>query len=282
MARSKTTQELLALGGKVVEQFKLRADEDTLGQWIAHHLAEKLLAHKRASGPAKAALEAELVDTVLKFWKHRAYFPHGTKPFEGYEAVLRALESFDPKPDNGRYFFYPAADELQKDATPPSQAWIDTAKTIDRGARAMINLCFQQAARASEQPDSTWLSAANVLAEEADRDVIVIRYLTALEKEDDKCVDPAQFERPRLKQKREDLARLVLAGVPLLKLIDEHLGDAGAEGSDTAGPKSKEPKQKPNCEPLPKSKARGSKRRITGKSSKKKAPSRKKRAATGP
>ncbi|MGY3606983.1 MULTISPECIES: hypothetical protein [unclassified Bradyrhizobium] len=273
-AQSKTTKELLALGGRLVEQFKLRADEDTLGQWIAHHLAEKLLAHKSASGPAKAALEAELVDTILKFWKHRAYFPRGTKPFEGYDAVLRALESFDPRPENSRYFFYPAAEELTKSATAPSQAWIDTAKIIDRGARAMINICFQQAARASKQPDETWISAAKVLAEEADCDVIVIKYVKVLQ-DDEESVDPTDFERERLKQKREDIAQLVRAGIPLLQMIDEHLGDTGEAADDTAEPKSEKSK------PAPKSKARGSKKHTAKQSPKKKAPTRKRRATTG-
>lgn len=264
----------MALGGRLVEQFKLRADEDTLGQWIAHHLAEKLLAHKSASGTAKVTLETELVDTILKFWKHRAYFPRGTKPFEGYDAILRALESFDPKPENGRYFFYPAADELTKSATPASQAWIDTAKTIDRGARAMINICFQQAARASKQPDETWISAAKVLAEEADRDALVIRYVKLLE-ENAESADPIDFERERLKKKREAIAQFVRAGIPLLELIDEHLGEASGKNKDVAKPKSERPT------PSPKSGAKSSKKPTAKKSLKKKAPTRKRRAATG-
>lgn len=264
----------MALGGKLVDQFKLKADEDTLGQWIAHHLAEKLLAHTSASGPAKATLEAELVDTILKFWKHRAYFPRGTRPFEGYDAVLRALESFDPEPENGRYFFYPAADELTKSATPTSKAWIDTAKTIDRGARAMINICFQQAARASKQPDETWISAAKVLAEEADRDALVIRYVKHLEG-DDESADPIDFERERLKKKRESIAQFVRAGIPLLQLIDEHLGEASEKTKDIAKPKSEKPS------PSSKSQSKGSKKPTAKKSLKKKAPTRKRRATTG-
>lgn len=263
----------MALGGRLAEQFKLRADEDTLGQWIAHHLAEKLLAHRGASGPAKVALEAELVEAILKFWKHRAYFPRGTKPFEGYDAVLRALESFDPKPENSRYFFYPAADELTKSATPPSKAWIDMAKIIDRGARAMINICFQQAARASEQPDETWISAAQVLAEEADRDVIVIKYVKTLQG-DEESANSTDFGRERLKQKRKDIAQFVRTGIPLLQMIDEHLEETGEETKDIAEPSEKRT-------PSSKSKAKGSKKYTAKKSLKKRAPTRKRRAATG-
>ena len=129
-AQSKTTTELLALGGTLVEQFKLRADEDTLGQWMAHYLAEKLIAHKKAVGGAKAALEAELVDLVLKFWKHRAYFPRGSRPFEEYEPVLRALESLDPDQSDGRYFQRRFFEKNSDVGEGPSQAWIDAARAL--------------------------------------------------------------------------------------------------------------------------------------------------------
>src|SRR6185437_2939679 len=134
-AQSKTTEALLALGGALVEQFKLKADEDTLGQWMAHYIAEKLLAHKQAVGDAKAALEAELVDLLLKFWKHRAYFPRGSRPFEEYEPVLRALASLDPDRSDGRYFNYSFFEENKDVAKGVPGGWIDIAKAFDRGAR---------------------------------------------------------------------------------------------------------------------------------------------------
>jgi hypothetical protein len=74
--------------------------------------------------------------------------------------------------------------------------------------------CF--AAWASKQPDETWISAAKVLAEEADRDVIVIKYVKMLQ-DDEESANPTDFERERLKQKREDIAQLVRAGIPLLQ-----------------------------------------------------------------
>lgn len=269
----------MALGGRIVEQFKLQVDEDTLGQWIAHHLAEKLLAHKRASGPAKAVLEAELVDTILKFWKHRAYFPRGTQPFEGYDAVLRALESFDPNPSKGRYFQYRHADGLNKEAKPPSKAWIDAAKTFDRGARAIVGLCFEQAARASEQPDEVWLSAAKVLAEDADRDLMVVKIIKAGAKEDN--IDPSEFERKRLERRRDDLRRLISGGVPILRLIESRLEEyeAGAAVSNAA---TSEPKPRSKPKPTAKKKTRRPAKRTPKQTKRtKKAPTRKRRAATG-
>lgn len=264
----------MALGGKLVEQFELRQDEDTLGQWIAHHLAEKLVAHEKASGTARAELEVELVGTILKFWKHRAYFPRGTKPFEGYEAVLRALESFDPKPDHGRYFFYDGADKLAKGTTPPAQEWLDAAKTFDRGARAIVSFCIRQAARASEQPDEVWLSAAKVLAEDADRDFIAIKILRAGEKEEE-TTDPLADQKKQLEAKRDDLRRLIGGGVPILRLIEnqlEGLGEQAVSSEKRKGKSKAVSKANTTTEHKPKRKVNKS---SISKSSKKKRPSRK-------
>jgi hypothetical protein len=218
----------LALGGVLVEQFKLKADEDTLGQWMAHYIAEKLLAHKATVGETKAALETELIDLVLKFWKHRAYFPRGTRPFEEYEAVLRALESLDPDQSDGRYFQYRLFEEDKEAKKGPSAAWIDAAKSFDRGARAIVNFCIRQAALASGKQDDAWLSAAKVLAEDADREMVVIKYVTEGTKEEDEKVDPTKYAMDRLMKTREDLVKLIGGGGVVLKVINEGLDELGA------------------------------------------------------
>lgn len=223
----------MELGGALVEQFKLRADEDTLSQWMLHYIAEKLTAHKRAVGDAKLALEAEIVDLVLKFWKHRAYFPRGSRPFEEYEPVLRALESLDPNQTDGRYFQYRIFEEDKEAKKGPAKAWIDAAKSLDRGARAIVNFCIRQAALASGKQDDAWLSAAKVLAEDSDRDLFVIRYVTEGTKEKDE-VDPTKYAMDRLTKTREDLIKLIGSGGVLLKVVDAGLAELGATTSKSA------------------------------------------------
>jgi hypothetical protein len=226
MEQSKTTKELLALGGALTEQFGLRKDEDTLGQWIAHHLAEKLRAHKVARGGAKAALETEIVDTALKFWKHRAYFPRSTRPFENYESVLRALESLDPDQTSGRYFRYDTADKAAKDEDPASQQWIDIAKQIDRGARAIINFCIRNAAAAAGKPGDAWLAAAKALPENRDLDFRIIKIITQNDRKDDpdeQAPDPTQIHVDFLKKTQKDLLRLIGSGNAVYQVIENSL-----------------------------------------------------------
>jgi hypothetical protein len=240
-AQLKTTTEVLAFGGALVEQFKLRADEDTLGQWMAHYLAEKLTAHKRAVGAAKAVLEADIVDLVLKFWKHRAYFPRGTRPFEEYESVLRALESLDPDQSNGRYFQYRFFEEDKASKKGPSAAWIDAAKSFDRGARAIVSFCIRQAAHAAGKQDDDWLKAAKVLAEDADRALIVIKIVTEGTKEEDEKIDPTKYAVDRLTKTREDLVKLMRGGSVVLRTLNEGLDELVTKTSTSSkvAPKAK-------------------------------------------
>jgi hypothetical protein len=239
MAQSKTTEELLALGGALVEEFNLREDHDTLGLWIAHHLAEKLKAHKIARGSTKRALEAEIVDIILQFWKHRAFFPRGNRPFENYEAVLRALESFDPDLISGRYFNFGAADDAAKGSNPASEQWIDIAKQIDRGARAIVNFCIRNAATAAEKPGDAWLAVAKVLPENRDFDISIIKNITENDRKDasdEKAPDPAQMRIDSLKRTQKDLLRLIGSGNAVYQVIENSL-EASTGKSSKATPK---------------------------------------------
>lgn len=223
----------MALGGALIEQLGLRKDEDTLGQWIAHHLAEKLRAHKLAHGAAKAALEVEIVDTILKFWKHRAYFPRGTRPFENYESVLRALESFDPDQTSGRYFHYAAADTAAKGEDPASQQWIDIAKQMDRGARAIVNFCIRNAAAAAEKPGDAWPAAAKVLPETRDFDIRIIKIITENDRKDDPVPDPTQIRVDSLKKTQKDLVRLIGSGNAVYQVIERSIEALSGNPSKT-------------------------------------------------
>jgi hypothetical protein len=239
MERSKTIKEVLALGEALVEQFKLKPDDDILGQWIAHHLAEKFSEYKKAKGAAKDALGAEITDTILKFWKHRAVFPRGDAPFENYEAVIRALESLDP--DRERYFSYRAADEAAVGSKPASRQLIDLAKSLDRGTRALINFCFTYAAYASGKPPKAWLDAAKVL--EADTDMrVIIRFVDAneaLNASERREPTAAELEIANLKGVQDDLAALIASANTIGEAIQARLKGLTTNAAGSAKAKKK-------------------------------------------
>lgn len=221
--RSKITKEVLALGEALVEQFKLKPEDDFLGQWIAHYLAEKFTEHKNAEDAARDVLGAELIDTILKFWKHRAVFPRGHAPFENYDAVVRALESFDP--DRERYFSYAAADEVVDGQKSASRQLIDLAKSLDRGTRALVNFCFTYAAYASGKPPKTWLDAARVLQPDTDMKVFT-RFVDASEALDasgKKEPSATELEIDRLKEVQTDVAELIESANTIRETVEARL-----------------------------------------------------------
>lgn len=230
--RSKIAKEVLALGEALVEQFKLKADDDILGQWIAHRLAEKFTEHKNAKGAAKDVLGAELIDIILKFWEHRAIFPRGDAPFENYDAIIRALESFDP--DRERYFSYRAANEAIDGATPASRQLIDLAKSLDSGTRALINFCFTYAAHASGKPPKAWLDAARVL--EADADVrVVIRFVDAseaLDASEKRKPTATELEIGELKDVQTNLAALIESANAIGEAVEARLKGLSSKVAD--------------------------------------------------
>jgi hypothetical protein len=210
---------VLALGEALVEQFKLKPDDDVLGQWIAHYLAEKFTAHKKAKGRLKDALGAELVDIILMFWKQRAAFPRGEAPFTNYEAVLRALESFDP--ERSRFFIFSHANELVAKANPASQQLIELAMGVDRRTRSLIDFCFRYAAYASGKPSKPWIDAAKVLPMESDTN-IVVRFVTSSEALDDSKKTPsaAELEIDDLQRVQRDISALIEHAIAIGSAIE--------------------------------------------------------------
>jgi hypothetical protein len=239
----------LALGEALVDQFKLKPDDDILGQWIAHYLAEKFTEYKKAKGALKDALGADLVDIILKFWKQRAAFPRGEAPFANYEAVLRALESFDP--NRSRFFMFNAANELVAKADPASQQLITLAKGLDRGARSLIDFCFRYAAYASGKPSKAWIEAAKVLPMENDTSVVV-RFVTTSDALDKSKEIPsaAEIEIDDLRRVQNDISVLVEQATSIASAIEERIkllmkpaaegkpATKSAKGSSKSGRKS--------------------------------------------
>jgi hypothetical protein len=169
----------LALGQKIVAEFGRDSRSDTLGKWIAHDLASKILRANAARGPEKMALETDCRDTILTLWKQRAILPNGKRPFESYEPAFRALESLDPMRESDRYFTY-VMEGLKTEVEKKSEAekWLESARTIDRAARSIIRLCLVSAIDNLSGDKASWVpEAIGVLTEEDLDTKIVISFM---------------------------------------------------------------------------------------------------------
>ena len=92
MERSKPPKDVLGLGQHLVRELGFEDSVDTLGRWMAHHVAE--LMDKAKNGPTKTERLTggkDAVATILKIWKHRAFLPGVSYPLAKYPIPYRYL-----------------------------------------------------------------------------------------------------------------------------------------------------------------------------------------------
>lgn len=88
----KLPKDVLELGKYLVRELDFEDGFDTLGRWMAHHLAE--LIYKAENGEteeAKLKASQQATDTILKIWKHRKNLPREAYPLAKYEELLKVI-----------------------------------------------------------------------------------------------------------------------------------------------------------------------------------------------
>jgi hypothetical protein len=166
------------LGCKLVEELGLEPSVDTLGRWMAHHIADLMLKAKSATGKEKELAEKNCFEAILALWKHRAELPNGKRPFEDLEPVIRAIESLDPDDDTPRYFrsIRPAQGEAEKQSE--MEAWLDVAGDLDYSAKILIGYCLAEAANAALDKSKEWVKLAEAAGADDGMSEIVVRFVS--------------------------------------------------------------------------------------------------------
>ncbi|PHN51614.1 hypothetical protein [Pseudomonas syringae] len=86
----------MALGKKLVTEQGFDGSVDTLGRWMAHHIAELIQEAESANDDARPVKMAHVREAVLALWSHRHVIPNGRSPFAGMEPIFDALEMLRP------------------------------------------------------------------------------------------------------------------------------------------------------------------------------------------
>jgi hypothetical protein len=96
MEPSPSVKETLELGQALVERLNLSEGNDTLGKWMAHHLAELMVQAKRTKDAAsRKSMEAEICGLVLKLWIHRGEFQNHINPLAPLTPILKVIQTLD-------------------------------------------------------------------------------------------------------------------------------------------------------------------------------------------
>ena len=195
---------ILELGKKIVDELELDQSVDTLGRWMAHSIAELMLAAEASSAKDRPAKLEMCSDAILALWKHRHELPSGKRPFENLEPIMRTLESLDPDDTTPRYFRVQrtAAGEERDGET---ANWLKLADNLDYSARLLIGYCLARAAGAAVDKSKEWVA----LAEKADADVglerIAVRFISN-EKDLSDSTELKDIARKRIEDRLKTLA----------------------------------------------------------------------------
>lgn len=85
----------MALGEKIVRELELTDGVDTLGKWMAHHLAS-LIEDAKGSDGAQTAASQEAVDLIFRLWEHRASMPGRANPMSALNGAIGVLDRIGP------------------------------------------------------------------------------------------------------------------------------------------------------------------------------------------
>lgn len=197
---------IVQLGKKLVEELELNDSVDTLGRWIAHHIAELIYdAENTTEETVRIAKQLEIRDSIWAFWANRYELPFGNKPFKELEPILRALESLDPENQHPRYFFpHPGLTNREKEST-ETQKWLKVAESIDSSSKILIDYCLSLAAENSIDKSQEWVELAQKAGLDDDIDLIEFR-IFQLRENPANTTNPSSAQRRVLEKRQKNLS----------------------------------------------------------------------------
>jgi hypothetical protein len=175
--QSARSRAVVALGKKLVAELGLGDSVDTLGRWMAHHIAELVQEAEGATADDRPAKLAQLRDAILALWAHRFEMPTGKRPFGEFEPILRALASLDPESQSSRYFSPSRAPDNEGDESKATREWIELARVLDHISKVLIDHCLTLAADAALDKSNEWVKLAKEAGIDDSFEFTVIRFV---------------------------------------------------------------------------------------------------------
>ena len=229
--QSARSEAVVALGKKLVAELGLSDSVDTLGRWMAHHLADLMQEAEAATGDDRPAKQAQLRDAILTLWSRRFELPGGRRPFGEFEPILRALSSLDPESQSSRYFSPSRGPESKSEESEETWKWIDLASALDRISKVLIDYCLTSAADAALDKSKEWVELAKEAGIDDSFEFRVIRFIkdqSDLMKEQ----DPNAYQRRVLADRKKKLEAFLAVGSMLANDINARLDSLPPLGDD--------------------------------------------------
>jgi hypothetical protein len=206
---------------------------------MIHYLAEQIKQAEQKSAKNRPAILEKCFETILTLWQHKHELPNGTRPFEGMEPVLRALQSLDPT--NRHYRYFPPAPPYGDDSheSKETRQWLQLAEGIDYSARILIWNCIGNAAASSTDKTKEWVA----LAEQAQIEDVDLPILKIILEESDlnETSSPDDEQQKQLQDRAGRLRALLKLAAALLEDYEGKLKGGKPEAKTTRARKSRVP-----------------------------------------
>jgi hypothetical protein len=164
----------------VLELGKLLASElehtDTLGRWIAHHLAERITGLQQKTESERAIAETEVVDLILRLWALRRQLPGRRLPLAEVDEVEATIARLAPGRRPWAYFGAFAADTEPSTAATEASTTLKAALLVDRLAGDLVHGLIGHAAALAEGDEAAWVTKAEQIGDETLRRVRRVRF----------------------------------------------------------------------------------------------------------
>lgn len=139
-----STENLIELGKRLVQEFKLEDKTDTLSQWMLHYLAELFERYNLSMSPdEKHIATLEIKDTILKLWEFRYKYAHSQSSFKNIESLVSTLKKLNLDNDD---VFYTGLSNFRNAEKSPDQTspeyWYNYALKLDKASRLLIRNCI--------------------------------------------------------------------------------------------------------------------------------------------
>jgi len=206
MENSEQHKKVIDLGKRIVHELELDRSSDTLGRWMAHHLAQLIAEAEQGPEDDAHAAQQECRAAILELWEHILTVPTATRPFRDLEPVVETIRALDP--DERIYFYQTRAQEIADSSDLPEAAkdWLKLSRGIDYSARLLIQMCFDRVANESSGKLKEWIELAS---DAGACDLPIVRVIHQLEDQRSSSKRSLEEERKKLRERLDRLNSMV-------------------------------------------------------------------------
>ena len=164
--QSAPSRGIVALGKKIVSELEMESSVDTLGRWMACHVAELIQQTEDASGAEAMEKSAQVREAIVTLWNHRESLPICKKPFESLDQVVSTLKSLNPDNHVPRCYLPNQIPPKPERESKETQRWVELVRELDQSCRILVNYFLTQAVENAVEKSQEWIE----LAKEAEAD----------------------------------------------------------------------------------------------------------------